>query len=216
MSKLIIWDLDGTLVNSMPVTFEAFNDGIEAFLGRRLLPSEIKKHFGPAEDEVVANIVGRENAAKCYEIVCQSLIERLQQIAPFDGIIEALEALKSKGHQSAIFTGRGRLGTDIILNHLSWQTRFDLIVTSNEVKNTKPHPEGIFQLCKKLNFDPHDAIMIGDSPLDVKAGKDAGAETLGCVWDTMANQDALIAAKPALVVTHPKDVEAFICERILA
>lgn len=206
MSKLIIWDLDGTLIDSMPVTFEAFNDGIEHFLGRRLLPTEIKKHFGPAEDEVVTGIVGRKNAAECYKIVCQSLVDRLNQIKPFDGIIDTLEGLRAKGHVSTIFTGRGRLGTDTILNYLSWHSRFELIVTSSEVKNTKPHPEGIFQICEKLKFRPQDAIMIGDSPLDIQAGREAGTHTIGCTWDDMCNASALADIKPSRIIRHPSEL----------
>lgn len=210
MSKLIIWDLDGTLIDSLPMTLEAFNDGIELHLGRRLTASEIMAHFGSSEDKVIASIIGAEagaeTAQRCYDRTRQSMIDRLPQMTPFDGVTHALEKVRERGHRLALFTGRGRPGTDAILSHLKWRDLFELVMTTSELKNGKPHPEGILTICEKLSVSPSNTLMLGDSPLDMQAAQAAGARAIGCAWDRHANKKALAEARAFQILNHPSEL----------
>lgn len=195
MQKLIVWDLDGTLVNSLQTSFDAFNDGIEKYLGRRLSGEEILAQFTTSEDQVVARLVGEKHAAECYQVVRRIMAERLHQIEPFDGVRETLRELTDAGYRFGIFTGRGRPGTEAILRNLELDDHFVEVVTSSDVENHKPHPEGLYKVCKAAGVAPELAIMIGDSHFDMRAGRSAGARTVGCLWDKMANRSALVEAE---------------------
>lgn len=207
---LIIWDMDGTLINSLPSTLEAINDALHPYLGRRLKTEEITKHFGVPEHAIIARLI-EERAAnidpvECYAQFLIATTVRLKQVEPFSGIPETLDTLASYGHRFAIFTGRGRKGTDIILSHLGMQPRFVEILTADEVENSKPHPEGIQKLCKKLGSNPAQTLMIGDTPMDILAARGAGVRSIGCTWDHRSSRKMLIDAGATHVIDSPAEI----------
>lgn len=214
MSKLFIWDLDGTLIDSLPTTFAAINDGIEHLTRRRLEPHEIFAHFGGPEIDVVSKIVGPKHAEECHRRMVTSLERRLLEIRPFEGIISILSLLKSLDARLAIFTGRSRRTTDIVLSHLEMAGYFSCVIAGDEVMRHKPHPDGIHEICEKLGESPSDAVMIGDHPYDIMAGNAAGlGRTIGCEWGGIATREALLAAKPSCLAENPRQLEALLTAR---
>ncbi len=208
MIKLVIWDLDGTLINSLPTTFEAMNDGIEARTGRRLTPGELLANFGSAEVNVLGRIVGRQHAEECYQKYVASTERRIRDILLHPGIADSLDALRSAGTPLAIFTGRARRTTDIILKNLNLKQYFALIVAGDEVDHDKPHPEGIYKICKAAGIGPAETIFVGDSPYDIAAGRTAGAKTAAAIWDMMAqqNREKLSEAMPSHFIARPNEL----------
>jgi len=204
--RLVIWDLDGTLVNSLPSTLEAFNDGLQHFLGRRLSNAEIMAHFGQSEERILSKLVGEENGSECYRRVVESMSGRLSEIRPFDGIPDTVETLLREGHRLAICTGRGRKGTEFLLEHLGFASHFLKIVTADDVENPKPHPEGVMRICAELQTGVGEAVMVGDTVADVRAGRLGGIHAVGCAWDALADAEALGAAGASLVIREPREL----------
>lgn len=210
MVNLIVWDLDGTLVNSLPTTIQAFSTGMEPFLGRLLTVEEFKSHMGASEEQMIRKIVGDEKAQACIKHVRKTMQRNMNRITLFEGIAETLSHFKEK-LPMAIFTGRGHYGTQSILNHLQIGKHFDFIVTSDDVANHKPHPEGLFKICEQFKVDPINTVMIGDSPLDILAGKKAGVKTIACTWSSvLGERDKLISAQPDYQAAHPLEIHSFI------
>jgi pyrophosphatase PpaX len=206
MTKLIIWDFDGTLVDTLPATFAAINDAIEPYTGRRLDPKEIMVHFGHPENEIVARLIGREHAEKCYLEVVRATAKRLKEITIFPGVLETLLQLSDHGYDLAIFTGRSRRTTDVILEHTKLAKHFAHVITADEVTKHKPSPEGIHKICKLMNVAENQSVMIGDSPMDMAAAVSAGAHPIGCNWDGRAQADALREAGAKSILSHPKEI----------
>lgn len=204
--KLIIWDLDGTLVNSLPATYEAFNDGFEPYLGRRLSPLEIMSHFGASEEKIIAKLVGESSAEEACTRFRQSLARRMTEVVIYPEIVETLAHLGDLGYPLAIFTGRGRHGTEAILDHSGLRSHFRKIVTNTEVAKPKPDPEGIVVICEALGISATNSVMIGDSAMDIIAGHAVGAKTIGCVWDANTNRQALVEANAHHVFERPRHV----------
>lgn len=210
MPKLVIWDLDGTLVDSLPATFAAFNDGLEPVLGRRLSPREIMAHFGPSELEIANKLVGPVHAERCYRRFLAAMADRIPEVSVYPGISETLRQLGDAGFTLAIFTGRARRGTEIILEHLELGGHFREVVTFDEVERPKPHPDGIQKILAAFDAAPSDAVMIGDSPMDMLAGRAAGVRTVGCTWDRMASRAALAEAQASHVIAAPTELAALL------
>lgn len=201
--ELIIWDLDGTLVDSLPATFTAFNAGLEPFLGKKLSPAEIMSHFGPPDQEILRKLVGDANADRCYELMLGHMLNNIHDITPFQGVVDAILNLQSPKYKHGIFTGRGKRSTEVILDHLGLKTHFMEIVTNDDVSQHKPHPEGVLKICATAGVHPSKAVMIGDSHADILAGRAAGARTVSCLWDGNCNFDRLREHQPDYMITRP-------------
>ena len=212
MIKLVIWDLDGTLINSLPSTFAAMNDGIEDRVGRRLTADEIVAHFGPTEVNVLAGIVGGAHAEECYLKYVASTEKRIREILPYPGITEVLDELKSGGYKMSIFTGRARRTSDIILKNLELEKYFSQVIAGDEVNHAKPHPEGVIKICKASGISPAETVFIGDSHYDIMAGRTAGVKTVAATWDMMAqrNRDKLSNANPSHFIASPNQLRALL------
>ncbi len=207
---IVIWDLDGTLVHSLPATFAAFNAGLEPLLGRRLSDQEILSHFGPPDQEIIRALVGDERAEACYQDVLSHMVRNIRDMRVFDGVREALDAVETLGLRNAIFTGRGRISTDIIMKELGLAPSFAMLVTNDDVTRHKPHPEGILKICAELGSKPERTVMVGDSNADVRCGRDAGTRTVGIRWSPHAALFHSAEHRPDRVAEQPRDVVAWL------
>ena len=97
-----------------------------------------------------------------------------EKVVPIKGIQTFLSGLKRGGFYTALATNDERKDTEAILNHLSMDGLFDVVLCSGEVNPAKPHPETIFTICRKLSVHPYEAVMVGDSVTDMMMGKKAG------------------------------------------
>jgi phosphoglycolate phosphatase len=103
-----------------------------------------------------------------------------EKVVPIKGIQTFLSGLKRDGFHTALATNDERKDTEAILNHLSMDGLFDVVLCSGEVNPAKPYPETIFTICRKLSVHPHETVMVGDSVTDMMMGKRAGvALTIG-------------------------------------
>src|SRR3954464_2972562 len=106
MLKGILFDLDGTLVDSLSATIDAFNHGIVSQGGRVHTAQEIMRYFGPGEGEIFSQIVGPGRAAAAYEACRKFLDENLARVPMHAGVPELLDELKAAKVPISIVTGR--------------------------------------------------------------------------------------------------------------
>jgi pyrophosphatase PpaX len=206
MIKGIVFDLDGTLVDSLSVTFDAFNHGIMKMGGRKHTPSEIMAYFGPGEGEIFARIVGKHNAEAAYEACRNYTDEHLGQVPLHAGVPELLEKLKSKGIPISIFTGRSWVTTEMILKHHRLLDRFITIVSNDHVNCPKPSPEGLHLALTRMKVEPTAALYVGDSPMDMIASQRAGSRGIGALWDLQAERHLLEQHDPYHLAQKPNDI----------
>ena len=182
--SLVIFDLDGTVVDTMDATFRAFQDALGPALGYVPDQDEILARMGPADQEIIADWVGPERAAEAVARLYASYERRFQGLGPFPGMVELIERLRAAGRRTALFTGRGRPSTDRILGTMGLAGLFEFTVTGEEVPESKPAPHGILRILEHTGARPEDAVYIGDSPLDVRAGRGAGVAVVTVLWGT--------------------------------
>lgn len=202
----IVFDLDGTIVDSLAVTFEAFNHGIGLHGGRHLAPHEIMGYFGPGENEIFGRILGRQNADSAYRAARDYLDQNLDKVPLHDGIPELLSELADRKVPIAIFTGRSWNTTEVILRHHGLLDRFITVVANDHVSSPKPSPEGLLLALKRMGLRPEEALLVGDSPVDVRAAKHAGSIAVGALWDRFAEREELERQKADHLVQNPLDL----------
>jgi HAD superfamily hydrolase (TIGR01509 family) len=206
MLKGIVFDLDGTLVDSLATTFDAFNHGITKFGGKVHTPAEIMAYFGPGEGEIFAQILGADKAEAAYEACRDYMDANLSRVPLHSGVGELLESLKSAGVPISIFTGRSWNTTEMILKHHGLMDRFITVVANDHVDAPKPSPEGLHLALSRMKLEPQQVLFVGDSPADMIASRAAGARGVGALWDLQAERTLMEPHEPHHWADHPNEI----------
>jgi phosphoglycolate phosphatase/pyrophosphatase PpaX len=178
----VIFDLDGTLIDSLPLTFQAFREATRPFLNRDLTDEEIYARFGPADHEIVAGFVPPRHASEAVRRLMAAYEEGMDLIRFYPGIHGLVRDMRGRGLRLALCTGRGRPSTEVILRHHGVASWFEAVVTGEDVPRPKPFPDGILETCRRMGVAPAEVLYTGDSIKDVEAGLAAGAFTVAALW----------------------------------
>lgn len=204
--RAVVFDLDGTVINSLSLTFAGLD---HAFIqiGMKPVPmAEISKYFGRGELDILRQLLPEEKAVQAMAHYRQYLTERCNQAELHSGIAELLTTLKKADIPVALFTGRGRSTTEILLEHHQLHSHFKLIVTHDDVTDPKPAPEGLLKISKHLGLHPSEMLFIGDSPLDIRAARYAGSVGIAALWDGLARRDELEPHQPDHFAKDPREI----------
>jgi HAD superfamily hydrolase (TIGR01509 family) len=180
---LIIFDLDGTVVDTLHPTFRCFQEALAPALGRVPTVEEIRDRFGPSEPDIFADWIGKEAAPAAVKRLYACYERLYHEVGPFPGVRELLGGLRAAGLKTALFTGRGRPSTDVLLHAMELARLFDTTVTGEEAPRPKPAPDGVRMILERLSVPPSRAALVGDSPLDVAAARAAGVLPIVSLWD---------------------------------
>ncbi len=187
----VIFDLDGTLADTSRLIFASFNHVASRYTGRAWSDAEILGIFGPTEEVAIREIVGEKDADTAIEEFHRYYSDGHAGMASeHGGIREILDFLKSRGVLLALFTGKGKRTTLATLSALGMKGYFDLLVTGDDVKNHKPSGDGIRKVLATWSLSPGEVLMVGDSPSDVIAARDAGVRVAAVAWDPFARGHA--------------------------
>jgi HAD superfamily hydrolase (TIGR01509 family) len=204
--KGIVFDLDGTLVDSLSATFEAFNHGITQAGMRPHTPAEIMKYFGPGELEIFSAIIGPEKAEAAYATYRAHLSHHIGRVPLHAGVGEMLDDLKARNLPIAIFTGRSWNTTEVILRHHGILDRFVTVIANDHVSAPKPSPEGLKLALSRMKLTPTDALFVGDMAVDMQAARAAGAPSAAALWDVTARREQLAQHQPHYWVNSPREL----------
>ena len=172
---------------------------------------EVLGLWGPPGDVIFRNVY----PPSIVNAAWTEFLDLYRKNHPTTGFFTAdqISNLRNSVEYLAIFTGKGRQTNKITLEILGFTEIFDVVFTGNDVTNSKPDPEALFQILKILNLKNEEVIFIGDSHLDIMAGKSAGIKTAGALWGTVESEK-LINAKPDYLFKSPSEFLTFAEEQI--
>ncbi|MBV9473385.1 MAG: HAD family hydrolase [Solirubrobacterales bacterium] len=179
--KVAILDIDGTLVDTnyhhAIAWFRAFREhGIVLPLWR------IHRHIGMGGDQVVQALTDerteQEHGDAIRETEGKLYFELIDEVETMDGSRELIEQLKQRGHTVVLASSAKEQEVDHYLELLAARELADAWTTSADVEATKPEPDLVRAALERAGADPDDAVMVGDTPWDVKAAANAGVETI--------------------------------------
>ena len=179
--KAFLFDLDGTLINSADDIVEAVNYTLKQ-LGKQPLPKdEIVKHVGYGGRKLMEDVLqttDKDLIDKATEIFREYYFSNpCVYTIPYPYVEDLLEILKKRNKKIAVITNKYENISKKILDKLGLAKYIDVIVGSDTVGEKKPSPEPIFYALKYVNTSPNNSILIGDSEVDIQAGKNAGSLT---------------------------------------
>ena len=192
--KAVIFDLDGTLANTLPLCIQAFRQSVEPLINRSISDAEIIATFGPSEEGTIMAL-----APDHYEKGVAAYLHFYRELhgmcaEPFDGIPTLLNTLKSKGIRIAMVTGKGKHSTAISLKHFQLDHYFEFIETGSSKGPQKA--EGIQEVINSLDVEAGEIIYVGDAPSDITASRKAGILVVAAAWAETAEPEQLAALKP--------------------
>lgn len=182
--RAAIFDLDGTLTDTLGLVFLSVNAALAPIWGGPRSEEEIRKLFGPTEERLIARATahGREEAIERFFRCYEDAHDRLAHLFP--GVREMLLALAQGGTKIGLVTNKGRRSTEISLRRLQLSALVSAIACGDDVERPKPDPAGILQVASALGTSPQEAIYVGDSPGDMLAARAAGAHAVAAGWSS--------------------------------
>jgi pyrophosphatase PpaX len=186
----ILFDMDGTLADTIPVCIQAYQVTVQHFCGRTPEVAEIYAHFGPSEEGILEQFIpGRleetlpfflAHYERCHTSCAQ----------PFSGVARLFSVLKAKKMRSAIVTGKGLHSAEISMRVLGLSQWVDMLEAGSASGAIKPH--SMRQVLQRWGIPPEQAAYVGDTPYDISAAREAGLLPVGAAWAA----DSLLRSQP--------------------
>jgi phosphoglycolate phosphatase len=200
--KAWLFDLDGTLIDSAADLTAAANF-VRADAG---LPALSEAQVSQLVGEGVAVLVRRlapgaraERYREWEKIFFDWYFEHcLDKTLACAGVYDALVELKRRGAKIGVVTNKSSDSAEKILKGLALWPQLDVFVGGDDPAGKKPDPKPLWLACRRLEVDPKEAVMVGDSHIDIEAGKRARVHTLG-IMNGLGDQQALKASQPDLL-----------------
>lgn len=208
MIKCAIFDLDGTLVDTAEDLGRATAYVLEQFgVVPKWTDADYRKFVGNGArillDRAFEHKLNDSELDRALDMFKKKYNEILTDNAYiYDGIKDALDAIKSKGIKLAVVTNKPHQSAVIMLDKLFGSNYFDLIIGAQEDKPKKPDPYSVNIALEKLNCKPSQAIYFGDSDVDVLTAKNAKIEPIACSWG-FRSFESLLAVSPSVIIDNP-------------
>ncbi|KAF0220267.1 MAG: phosphoglycolate [Geobacteraceae bacterium] len=184
--KLIIFDLDGTLADSLGDLTDATNHIRAAFARPQLLPHEVRKLVGQGARRLVERALSGASAEEVEQGLQLFLAYNDAHIADKTGLYPAVEEtlglLKAQGRQMAVISNKNVALCRKLLSVLGVDNYFATIIGADSLPFRKPSPEPVLKLLRDLKTTAKEAAIVGDSINDIAAGRSAGIMTVGCSY----------------------------------
>ena len=204
--RTVLFDLDGTLIDSGAMILASFRHATRTVLAREIPDAELAALVGGSnihEQMRTIDATRVDELVDAYRAHNTPLHAELQSSA---GIEPVLDELRAAGRRLAIVTAKRRKTVDLAFAVLPLERYFDAVVTSESTARHKPHPDPVLFTLERLNGRGAPAAFVGDSPFDVGAGKAAGVFTVGVSWGGLHSEERLVEADADVVVHKPEDL----------
>jgi len=177
--KLVIFDLDGTLVDAYAAIYRSFNYALKK-TGLKPKPSlTIRRAVGWGDRQLLSPFVPEaslDKALALYRAHHQKALIRYSCLFPC--VKSMLRRLKAKGYKLAVASNRPTKFSLMLIKHLKIKKYFDYVLCADTLKQGKPHPEILHRILKKFSLLPGQALYVGDMTLDAQAGRRAGVRAV--------------------------------------
>jgi pyrophosphatase PpaX len=201
----VLFDLDGTVVDTVELIVVSFRHATRTVLGEELPDEVITAGVG---QPLLAQMerLSPEHARELYDVYREYNHRRHDElIRGYAGVEELLEGLKADGRRLGIVTSKSRDTTEMAFGAVGLEAYFDVVVTASDTAEHKPSPVPLLVCLERLGAAATHAIYVGDSPADVAAGRAAGVTTAAVAWGVFG-REALLAARPDYWVERPVEL----------
>lgn len=201
----IVFDLDGTVVDTVELIVESFRHATRTVLGEVLPDEHITAGVG---QPLMAQMerLSAPHARELYDVYREYNHRRHDElIRGYEGVSEVLDGLRAAGRRLGIVTSKGRDTTEMAFRAVGLRGHFDVVVTASDTSEHKPSPVPLRLCLERLGAEPPGSLYVGDSPVDIEAGNAAGMATAAVAWGVFG-REALLAVGPEYWLAEPHEL----------
>lgn len=206
--KTAIFDLDGTLLDTLADLTDAVNHTLKQNGYPLRTQGEIRRFLGNGSKHLITKSLPENTPPASVERIHGEYLawygpHSSIKTAPYDGILELLDALKAQGIALAVVSNKGDEHVKKLAE--TYFPQISLAVGERPAVRRKPHPDSILEIIRELKADPETTIFVGDSEVDLQTAKNAGIIPVAVGWG-FRDKEELIPYAPALFLEHPLDL----------
>lgn len=212
MYRNILFDFDGTLIDSNDIIVSALNETARQFTGDSLSHEALQAILGkPLAIQMQAIDPTQWEAMDAYYRQYYRA-HRDAQTKTFEGVEQMLKTLHEAGCKMGIVSNKGASGIQHGLAKFKLDSYFDTVVSSDDVTHKKPHTECVDKALSEMGGNAADTLLIGDSIHDIECGKNAGIHTVLVGW-TIIDRHRILHMGPDYVVETPEEIVNLVLKR---
>lgn len=211
MKKIVIFDLDGTLLNTLDDLADSTNYALSKFGYPTRTIEEVQQFVGNGVAKLIERAIpdGKNNSnfEKCLNIFKENYAQNMyNKTAPYNGIIEMLSNLKSKGIKIAVVSNKFDLAVKELCKKY-FEGFIDFAAGENEAQGIKkkPAPDTVISVLTEFNFAPEDAVYVGDSDVDIMTAKNSKMPCISVTWG-FRDKKFLLENGATILINAPSEI----------
>ncbi len=210
--KLVLFDLDGTLLDSAPDMAATVNR-MRAARGQGPMPlAELRPHVSKGSRAMSAAAFPELGGEVSGEMIREFLDIYEQELgrhgALFDGVADLLDAIEADGARWGIVTNKPEYLAKHVVPQLGWESRCAILVGGDTLPQRKPHPLPLLHAAERLGVAIEDCVYVGDDERDIAAARAAGMRSIAVLWGYRLHDDIPETWQADAIVDAPRDLLA--------
>ena len=206
--KAILFDLDGTVVNTNDLILSSSRHCTQVVLGKTFSDEFYKAEVGKPLDDVIASFSNDVNLQKEmirvyreHNVSCND-----EMVKEFPDMRRVIDSFYNAGFKEGVITSKITSLAKHTLSLFGYDKYFEFVIGANDCKEHKPAPGPVRMGIEKLGLDPSECVYVGDSPYDIQAGKAAGCISVGVLWG-MFSKEKLLEQNPDFICSNPTEIK---------
>lgn len=213
MKKGVIFDLDGTLVNTLADLTNAMNFALNELGCPARSAEDCRQMIGRGLRRFAYDALPDDKKDLCGQLV-ERMVQRYQQHCleetyVYDGICQLLEELSRRGLRLGVLTNKKQAPTDRIIRHFFRDGLFDPVIGENDGRKVKPDPQTTLEIIAGWGLTRPEVLYAGDSDIDIQTAHAAGVQCVGCEWGFRSRRQ-LIDAGAEILIQRPQQLLDFL------
>ncbi len=213
--KAVIFDWDGTVMDSTACIAGAIQSACVDLALPVPSDEEASWVIGLSLDRALqrcAPTLPAERIPEFTERYRHHFFQRDQSLTMFEGVVPMFDDLKSRNARLGVATGKSRLGLDRVLQAQQLADRFDYTRCADEAQG-KPHPAMLFDIMERLQLEPEEVVMVGDTTHDIQMAASAGVDSMAVTYGAHSER-TLAVSEPTVMVSSVREMHGWLVERL--
>jgi pyrophosphatase PpaX len=204
----ILFDLDGTVVDSGAIILASLRHATKTVLGQTIPDERLLATVGGSGLVSQMRDLDPERVDELVRVYTEHNAPLHAELAACEGMLELLQELHDDGRRLGIVTAKRRATVALVFETVPIEHLFDVVVAGDETERHKPHPEPLLRALEQLGGEAETAAYVGDSPFDIRAAKAGGLAAIAVTWGRIHDRERLEQEEPDRLVETVEELRA--------